>query len=169
MHASQFPYIQEELRPAGRPRIYGRSLYLQGLISHLVEDIEVRDVTEGRVTSNTRVWGRGLWTRGRKERQEQGLWLARWRPGTKMSHLQEADNCFSSQYSFQSCHFPSIPAPVSWAPLQGLGSLTPWPTHPRVPRTPQARASLSLGASEGLTVFVISPFNPQMGQRLTLF
>ena len=35
--------------------------------------------------------------------------------------------------------------------------------------SPSLRVSKQRGDGEGLTLFVISPFNPQMGQRLTLF
>lgn len=183
LEASQVPYIQKATQAQqegqGSTKVSipsGTHLTLSG--GHWGPECDRRLVM---VTSSTREWGRGVWTwtGGRKERQEQDSgWLARWWPGIKMSHVQKGTAFPPGSAQITVSHpnthsrvvtSPSIPAPVSWVPLQGLGSLKPWLTRPSVLRTPQARASLSLGASEGLTVFVISPFNPQMGQRLTLF
>lgn len=81
------PTSRKQLRPAGGPRIHVRwFLYLQGLVSHFVEDIEVQDVTEGQVMSNTREWGRRCGQEaGRRDRSRESVW-----PGRKeLHHHQE--------------------------------------------------------------------------------
>lgn len=67
--------------------------------------------------------------------------------------------------------FPNTPGP-SAAPSEVQGVCGPGHRCPTGPPRPGAAPPSESGEPEdceGLTLFVMAPFNPQMGRRLTLF
>lgn len=79
----------------------------------------------------------------------------------------------AAQQQRPSTPFPGLSLRMAQWPLPQNSRPSSCPGFPR-PGTPgqgspSLRVSERRGDGEGLTLFVISPFNPQMGQRLTLF
>lgn len=107
-------------------------------------------------------------------------------PGTETPHLQKGSEAATPLSLPTRQQANSVPGPNILLPQETAGghfSNTPAPPpRSRVPAVltrypmctpdqgrPLPQSLRSQEDSEGLTLFVISPFNPQMGQRLTLF
>lgn len=138
----------------------------------------------GRLSAPRRGSGTKTRTSGKKAPGARGLglcqaegWMARqwpaprreaWRwpppgslPSRQRSPAAPPALSLDSPLARPSDHFPRtlVPPPAQGSRGQG----------PQARAAPPSESPERRGDGEGLTLFVISPFNPQMGQRLTLF